>query len=101
VKRAGELLSSFLDKRFLKKARNYKDLFSCWDILTEENHIAAAAAHSRIRELEGTLLLVEADHPGWIQILQTKQRELLEGIVWRFPDLTITGISFRLSRDRD
>jgi predicted nucleic acid-binding Zn ribbon protein len=98
MKRAGDLLSSFLDERFLKKARNYKDLFSSWEILTRENHIAAAASHSRIRELEGTLLLVEADHPGWIQILQTKQRELLTGIVRRFPDLTITGISFRLMK---
>jgi predicted nucleic acid-binding Zn ribbon protein len=99
VKRAGELLSSFLDERFLKKALNYKDLFSCWEVLTRENRIAAAAAHSRIRELEGTLLVIEADHPGWVQILHTKQRQLLEGIIRRFPDLTITGISFRLSRE--
>ncbi|MDR0719647.1 MAG: DUF721 domain-containing protein [Treponema sp.] len=100
MKRAGDLLSSYFDERFMKKAENYGDLFSCWEVLTKENHIAAAAAHSRIKELEGALLLIEADHPGWIQILQTKQRELLKGIIRRFPDLTITGISFYLSRDR-
>jgi hypothetical protein len=49
-------------------------------------------------ELERHVLLIEADHPGWIQILQTKQRELLSQFQRRFPDLAITGISFRLSR---
>jgi hypothetical protein len=43
--------------------------------------------------------LVEADHPGWIQILQTRQKDLLDTLRRRFPDQHITGISFRLSRE--
>jgi hypothetical protein len=43
--------------------------------------------------------LVEADHPGWIQILQTKQKPLLEAVRRGFPELAINGISFRLSRN--
>jgi hypothetical protein len=57
------------------------------------------AAHSKIAELNKSILLVEADHPGWIQILQTKQSSILDGVQRRFPDLSISGISFRLAKD--
>jgi hypothetical protein len=99
VKRAGELLSVFFDKNLAEKAWGYSDLFSCWAEITEKTGIPSAAAHSRIVELERAVLLVEADHPGWIQMLQTKQTPLLKAVVRRFPDLEIRGISFRLSRD--
>lgn len=94
MKRAGELLSAFFDDGVLQKAQGYHGLFSCWQSVAGEH----LAAHSRIRELERSVLLVEADHPGWIQILQTKEKFLLDDICRRFPELAITGISFRLSR---
>jgi hypothetical protein len=99
VKRAGELLSFFFDKNMIETAQRYSDLFSSWAVITEKNGIPSAAFHSRIVELERAILLVEADHPGWIQILQTKQAYLLKTVVRRFPNLEIRGISFRLSRD--
>jgi hypothetical protein len=98
MKKAGDLLSALFDEKLLKKARGYSNLFSSWEEITQKQGITAAAAHSRIVELERFVLLVEADHPGWIQLLQTKQRELLAMMQRRFPELTITGISFRLSR---
>jgi hypothetical protein len=99
VKRAGELLSVFFNQNFVEKAQGYSNLFSCWTGITEKNGIPSAASHSRIVELEKAVLLVEADHPGWIQILQTKQASLLNTVIRRFPNLEIRGISFRLSRD--
>jgi hypothetical protein len=99
VKRAGELLSVFFNKNLAEKAQGYSDLFSCWEAITEKNGIPSAAFHSRIVELEKAILLVEADHPGWIQLLQTKQSYFLNTVIRRFPDLEIRGISFRLSRD--
>jgi hypothetical protein len=99
VKTAGELLAAFFDTNIREKAQNYSDLFSCWTLITEKTGISSAAAHSRIVELERAVLLVEADHPGWIQILQTRQAQLLKAVIRRFPDLEIRGISFRLSRD--
>jgi hypothetical protein len=95
MKKAGDLLASFLDERVLKTAREYSALFSSWQSIAEDN----IAAHSRIRELQHSVLLVEADHPGWIQILQTKEKGLLDALRRRFPEQNITGISFRLSRE--
>jgi hypothetical protein len=95
MKRAGELLASFFDRQTFGAARDYSDLFSSWPSIAGET----LAAHSRIRELERSVLLVEADHPGWIQILQTVEKNLLDTLRRRFPDRHITGISFRLSRE--
>jgi hypothetical protein len=82
----------------MQKAQGYSKLFASWAELTQKNGIAAAADHSRIRELDRGILLVEADHPGWIQILQTRESRLLEDFRRRFPDLGISGISLMLSR---
>ena len=99
MKRAGEFLSAILDEELMKKAKNYSVLFSSWEAITQEVDLASASAHSKITELDKYILMVEADHPGWIQLLQTKQSQLLKAARRRFPDLAITGISFRLCRD--
>jgi predicted nucleic acid-binding Zn ribbon protein len=95
MKRAGELLESFFDQQTLSVARDCSALFSSWQSIAGDT----LAAHSRIRELEHSVILVEADHPGWIQILQIKEKDLLDALCRRFPDRHITGISFRLSRE--
>jgi predicted nucleic acid-binding Zn ribbon protein len=100
MKKIGDVLSAFFDEDTLKKAKGYGDLFSSWGSLTAKCGIPQAAAHSRISGLEKSLLLVEADHPGWVQILQTKQKELLEEVQKQFPGFFTTGIVLRLGRSQ-
>lgn len=95
MKKAGELLSAFFERSTYSMAREYADLFNSWKNIAGD----ALASHSRVRELDKTILLVEADHPGWIQLLQAKQSQLLEGVRRRFPELAITGIAIRLAKD--
>ncbi|MDR0474945.1 MAG: DUF721 domain-containing protein [Treponema sp.] len=99
MKRAGDLLSTIIDKKMMGRAREYSRLFSTWEQLTKKHKIAAAANHSRIQDLKLGILLVVADHPGWIQILQTKENLLLIDLQESFPDLNISGIAFKLSKD--
>ncbi|MDR1215541.1 MAG: DUF721 domain-containing protein [Treponema sp.] len=96
--RAGELLSVLFDERLAEKVRNMTKLFASWKTITIEERIASAFDHSHIAEFERNVLLIEADHPGWIQILQTKQQRLLDNFQRRFPSMGVRGISFRLSR---
>jgi len=95
---AGNILSTLFDERFEKKAQGYSKLFDSWTDITLKNGIAAAADHSRIRELDRGILQIEMDHPGWKQILQTKQSKLLNDFRYRFPDLDISGISLILGK---
>jgi len=113
MRKAGEIISFLFkqrfDKDFVDNAKSSSELFNSWekivcqvwphgDVQINED-TPAAAVHSRIKELERGVLIVEADHPGWIQILQTKQVELLQAIQNKCPKLNIRGIAFRLSRE--
>ena len=52
--------------------------------------------HSRIIDFKNGILLVEADHPGWIQLLQMHKQYILNGLNKASPDLHINTIAFRL-----
>ena len=97
MKTVGEILSALgYDKQFVEKAQGYSKLFDSWEDITAKNGIAAASAHSRIKDIDRGILLVEMDHPGWKQILQTKQSKLLNDFRIRFPEMNISGISLIL-----
>ena len=98
MKTVGDVLSNLFDERFLQKARSSSKLFDSWTDITAKNGIAAVADHSKIKDLDNGILLIEMDHPGWKQILQTKQSKLLHDFRYRFPDLNISGISLILGQ---
>ena len=99
MKTAGDILSALFDTQFVEKARGYSNFFDSWTDITEKNGISAAAAHSRIKDLDRGIVLIEMDHPGWKQILQTKQSKLLNDFRIRFPKMDISGISLILAND--
>jgi len=113
MRKAGDIISGLFKQRFgedfMENARLSAELFNSWEKTVcqawprGEDHknedVPAAAVHSRIKELEHGVLFVEADHPGWLQILQTRQAELLLAVQRLCPKLDIRGIAFRLSRE--
>jgi len=113
MRKAGEVISLLFKQsfgeEFMDNAKSSAELFDSWEKTVcqvwqngengKNEDIPAVAVHSRIKELERGVLFVEADHPGWIQILQTKQTELLQTIQYKCPRLDIRGIAFRLSRE--
>jgi hypothetical protein len=98
VKRAGDVLSALFDEGFLEKAKSYSAFFSCWKDLMEKNGIPAAADHSRVKTIEKGIVWAEVDHPGWKQVLQTKESKLLADFQYRFPDMGISGLSISLCK---
>ena len=53
-------------------------------------------AHTNPVQFEKGVLLVEADHPGWIQILQLYSKFILTGLQRAVPELGVTTLSFKL-----
>ena len=47
-------------------------------------------------DIKRGILIVEAEHQGWMQLLQLQQDRILEEIELKFPDLKIRGIAFKL-----
>ena len=58
------------------------------------------ADHSRVIDLKNGVLLVEADHPGWISLLQMHQKFIIRGMNMKSPDLKISTLAFRLKGNR-
>jgi hypothetical protein len=90
----GKILSAFMDENMTAKAGRVSSFFKSW------RHIAGErlCAHSRVAEVDKGIVMVEADHPSWIQLLQMRQEEMLEAIRRGWPELEIKGIAFRLPR---
>ncbi|MCL2556995.1 MAG: DUF721 domain-containing protein [Treponema sp.] len=98
MRKFGDALAAIFEKNIVEKTQAYSKFFSCWDDLLEKNGVPSASAHSRIKSLEKGLVWIEVDHPGWKQILQTKERKLLHDFRYRFPEMEITGLCVMLCR---
>ena len=98
MKQIGEIIKVIFDEKMMEKADGYSAVFSCWKDLTDKNGIPSAAAHSWIKSLDNGIVWIEVDHPGWKQILQTKERKLLHDFRYRFPEMGISAISIMLYR---
>ena len=96
IKSAREVLAAFFDEEKLRRGGRYAEFFSSWKFLVGEQ----LAAHSHIADIKNGVLLVEAEHPGWIQLLQLRQTAILDGIAARFPEFGLASIAFRLGTPR-
>lgn len=54
------------------------------------------AAHTDVIDLKNGILLVETDHPAYIQMLQIYKNYILRGLKKKYPELDIRMLSFRL-----
>ena len=93
MEKAGDLLKLFLDKQSIKAAKSYSSFFRSWESIAGED----AAAHSRILDIQKGTLLVEVDHPAWIQMIQMRYKEILNKVQASFPELAILKIHLKLS----
>ena len=58
------------------------------------------AGNTRVIDLKNGVLLVETDHPGWIQYLRMYQKFILTGLKMNLPDMKISSLAFRVAGSR-
>lgn len=90
VKKVSELLSSFFDGELAAKGEKYVEFSNSWRTIAG----ARLGEHSRPAEIRRGMLIVEAEHSGWIQLLQLHQEKILAEIQRRYPDLEVRGVAF-------
>ena len=56
--------------------------------------------NTRVIDLKNGVLLVEADHSGWIQYLRMYQNFILKGLKMNLPNLKITNLAFRVAGEK-
>jgi hypothetical protein len=109
VHSAGEIIASLFGSNFKEQAKNADTTLSVWKrllFLLDERKTARDGAksytgenlfyHSKVVDFKNGILLVEVDHPGWIQLFQLHQKYLLRGFKKFAPELKISSLSYRL-----
>ena len=92
MKKAGDILGDFMRNLHLNMENGYSSVFKSWSSIAGED----MSSHSAIKDLTNGILLVEADHPGWIQLLQMRKKKILKNVQKNYPELDIVDIRFIL-----
>lgn len=92
--KAGELLKNLPFFRNINEseAKNYTGMFQSWEYIVG----VKLAGYSRIKDLDKNTLIVEADHPAIIQLLQIKYSQTLEKLNKKYGELKISDIRIQL-----
>jgi len=94
MEKAVDVLKLFLkNEHQLKEAERVSELFDMWTKLAGIN----IASHSKIADINRNLIFVQVDHPGWMQVIQLQEEQILRKIQKAFPALEIKGLRMFLS----
>ena len=92
--RAGDLLNEVLARAGFDAHAPEARIYRVWDDILGHD----LAGRARLRDIDRGRLLVEVDHPAWMQLVQMRQRQILRRVARRFPALGITRMHLLVSR---
>ncbi len=92
MRKVGDILKDYLSERGWLTSNPYAPLFAGW------NEVAGSsiAAHTRLVDVHAGVMIVEADHPGWLQMARMRKEALLSAARAVAPEARITDIRFLL-----
>ncbi len=94
MKKAGDILKDFLGTLNIKEKSGRKTITSSWKEIAGEE----LSEHTKIKDIRKDTIYIEADHPGWLQILDLKKKAIIFNINKMFPDKKIEQIRTSLKR---
>lgn len=92
MRKAEDLIQRFLDTIGQSEGSVYVGLFRSWQPIVGER----ISAHAQPVDVRGHTLIVEADHPGWVQMVMMKRSRIIGELGRRYPELGITGLAVRV-----
>jgi predicted nucleic acid-binding Zn ribbon protein len=92
-RKAGDILRDLVEGRGWLGGDPYSPIFLGWKSIAG----TTLADHCRPVEVREGICIVEADHPGWLQMLGMEKERLLKAIRERSPSAEIREIRFKLS----
>ncbi|WP_147644949.1 DUF721 domain-containing protein [Treponema pectinovorum] len=106
IMNASEMITRIFKNISPSQIEQGNKIFNLWREIVEsiksnsingENIGKNMASHSKVVDLKNGILLVEADHPGWIQMLGNYKKYILRGFEMKIPELKINSLAFRLA----
>lgn len=92
---ARDLLKEVLARAGVDSTAPETKIYRVWDEIIG----VELAGHAALREIDHRRLIVEADHPAWLQLIQMHQRKIIERINSKFPALSIERIHVVISNN--
>jgi len=92
--KAGDVLKtlSIFSDNNLERAQNYSKMFNSWEKVVGKK----IAGYSRIKDLDKNSLIIEADHPAIIQLIQLQYSDTLARLNRNYPELKINDMRILL-----
>ena len=102
-RKANEILTNIFDNLSQNLLKDSANITNGWKYvlssIKSRNNINIGElliSHTRVVDLKNGILLVETDHPGYIQTLQMYNSYIIRGMNKKYPELEIKTLSFRL-----
>jgi predicted nucleic acid-binding Zn ribbon protein len=94
MRKVGDLLKEYLRDKGWLESNPYDPLFRQWEKIAGK----AVSDHARLIDVRDGILLVEVDHPGWLQMLQLRKEALLKAARAAAPLAALEGIKVRVGQ---
>ena len=95
MKKAGDLLKEFFDNLGIS-AEKAENIYSSWKEIAGKE----IGDNSGVVNIKKGIIIVEVDHPGWIQIINLKKEQILTKINKKFPEKEIKEIKVILKNKK-
>ncbi len=88
MKKADEILRQILKDLHIDENVPYSSFFNNWEKVAGID----IANHSVPEEVKNAVLYVSVDHPGWVQVILLKKRDIIRKVNALFPELHIENM---------
>jgi predicted nucleic acid-binding Zn ribbon protein len=96
MRKIGDLLREYIEEMGWPLEDPYSPIFQDWPSVAGKDF----SQHSRPIDVSDGVLLVEVDHPGWLQMFLLKKPELLEAARKTAPKAALSGMRARLQEGK-
>jgi len=96
MQRASELLTILLQRANIDLADPRAAVAENWRRIVGTD----LASHASLADIDRGRMLVEVDHPAWLQLLQMRERQIISEVKRRYPQLGVTRMSSILGQGR-
>lgn len=93
IRKASEILAALFNDETQQKGELYSSIFKDWKYVVGPK----LSAHSKISNIKNNIVIVEVEHPGWLQLLQVQEKNILSKLQNKNPSLKLRGLSFKIA----
>lgn len=84
-----DILNQFMDTLDYSDYEKEQKIENSWEKIAG----IKISSHSKIKEIKNGVLVIEVEHPGWIQCILFEKKNIIGRINKRFPELNIKDLN--------